>query len=622
MKRSIRFTGLAFLLFVPILAIAAGLPPQYANTPTAKDYPKADVLVLSESRAFTLAPDGRVTEKVRKVEKMLTYQGMDEAGDPHVAFNKESQELVVSLCRSYTPEGIVRDAKPNSFNEMTPFDLEKSPAYTSWREMVITKVGLDLNAVVELEYTITDKRPWRHYLEGVEVLQDGDPALVREVSVTVPAGTALKCKLFGWNAQPAVSGSTTTVTLQNVPGLDPGQGHGPSSEFLPTFVFTTAPDWKSQADRLAAAVEKAEASTSPALDKKVEELVKGVEGAFDQILKVHDYVAEGINTVEWPMADFDYAPRAAAEIFDGGYGHALDKAVLLCAMLRKIGRDPKIALGRQALPGGLDPAAVPCLAQMDGLLVRVEKGSGVLWLDPTAKLSDSSQKDFVGFKGLPLVAGMAELHEMTPVEGASDFLWASLEAKAKEDLSLEGEATVTMAGHYSPYFAVQGCKDSQKKALEGFVGSVLPGASVSEFSVVRMEPGQAVFRVSFKVEAPKAGAVKSLKTGLPDGSLLKKYNASYLAKRELPLVLPSAGEERLVLKVTLPEGMKPTYLPKDAKLENAAGSFSQTCAVKDGVLEVKCEAKVNGRVVSVQDYPGFRALYGLANDRPTRTILF
>src|SRR5574340_952722 len=113
MTRTIRCACLAFLLLAPVLAGAAGLPPQYANTPTAKDYPKADVLVLSESRTFTLAPDGRVTEKVRKVEKMLTYQGMDEAGDPHVAFNKENQELVISLCRTYTPEGRVADAKPN-----------------------------------------------------------------------------------------------------------------------------------------------------------------------------------------------------------------------------------------------------------------------------------------------------------------------------------------------------------------------------------------------------------------------------------------------------------------------------------------------------------------------------
>ena len=65
---------LAFWILAAALPVlAAGLPPQYANTPTAKDYPKADVLVLSETRSFTLAPDGRVTEKVRRVEKILTY---------------------------------------------------------------------------------------------------------------------------------------------------------------------------------------------------------------------------------------------------------------------------------------------------------------------------------------------------------------------------------------------------------------------------------------------------------------------------------------------------------------------------------------------------------------------
>ena len=56
----------AALLAAAALAVrAAGLPPQYAGTPTAKDYPGADALVLSESRHFTLGPDGRVTEHVR-----------------------------------------------------------------------------------------------------------------------------------------------------------------------------------------------------------------------------------------------------------------------------------------------------------------------------------------------------------------------------------------------------------------------------------------------------------------------------------------------------------------------------------------------------------------------------
>ena len=49
--RKMMFAGLALILALPVLAV---LPPQYAGTPTSKDYPDADLLVLSETRAYTL----------------------------------------------------------------------------------------------------------------------------------------------------------------------------------------------------------------------------------------------------------------------------------------------------------------------------------------------------------------------------------------------------------------------------------------------------------------------------------------------------------------------------------------------------------------------------------------
>ena len=72
MRRAAKGMAGLVLAVAALPVLAAGLPPQYARTPTAKDYPHADVLVLSESRDFTLLPDGRQVEKVRRVEKILT----------------------------------------------------------------------------------------------------------------------------------------------------------------------------------------------------------------------------------------------------------------------------------------------------------------------------------------------------------------------------------------------------------------------------------------------------------------------------------------------------------------------------------------------------------------------
>lgn len=625
-RHALMISAAALLVFATLALPAGGLPPQFEKSPTAKDYPHADVVVLSESRAYTLDASGLVSEKVHLIEKILTYQGMDMVGDPKVDFNREAQDLKIVMCRTYMPEGKTVSSQANAFNEMTPFELERAPAYTAWRQMVVTKVGLDVNAVIETEYSIADKKPWRRFLEGVESLQGEFPALEREVSVAVPDGVELKYRLFNSDVQPAVkkeTGKTVyTWTLKNVPGSALA-AHASEVEtgFMPTLVYTTCPSWARQASDVGGLVEKAVAATTPALEKKTDELVKGIESPFERILKVQGYVAESINGVEWPLADFDFSPRAAGDVYDGGYGHALDKAVLLCAMLKRAGVDAAIAACRRTVDGSVDPAAVPCLAQMDRIIVHADLNKGTLWLDPTEKLSESSQRDFLGFKGLPLVKGMAELHTMPAVEGG-DLLAADLEAKADKDLGLEGSGLVACSGYYSPFYEVQGSKDSQKEWLEGFVSSVLPGAKLTDFSIVRMEPGAVVFKAEFKAAPPKTGNVKMRQTGIPNRSLIRRYPLSHLMKRDLPLVLASPGQEKITLKITLAEGEKPSCIPAEAKISNPAGSLDQTWTFKDGTLAMELDAKVPSRVIGVADYPGFREIYGLANSMSTRAVIF
>jgi len=624
-RTSKRMLGL-LLAAAALPVLAAGLPPPYAGTPTAKDYPHADVLVLSESRDFTLLPDGRQVEKVRRVEKILTYEGMDETGDPKVTFNEREQELSIGRCRTYTADGLTVDAKANSFNEMTPFELERAPAYTDWRQMVITKVGLDINCVVELEYTLTDKRPWRRFLEGVEPLEDQDPALERSVSLTVPEGTALNYRLFNAQAQPTVTRSggsvTTTWTLRDIP-LAPPNEMGPSeSGFLPALVFTTCPGWGSESSVIGELVAKAEAVDSPQLAKKEESLLTGLRTSFEKIVALHDYVAKDINTVRWPPADFDFIPRGAAEVYDSGYGNALDKAVLLCAMLKREGIEAFVSAGRQTVPGGLDPGAVPCMAQMDTVLVRAEEPGGPIWLDPTASLAQRSPQDFVGFEGLTLQPGSRDLNTILGAAG-SDRLEAHLDAAAGAGLSLEGKGLITLAGRYSPFYAVEGSADEQKAFLKTFLTSFLPGGELTEYSVVRMDPGRCVFKIAFKGPAPKTeSGVCTLQTGLPEQSILAGFPASYLGERRLPLVLAGTGKEHLVLRVTLPEKAKILYLPAAAKLVNPAGSFARSWRLTGGLLRMEVSAEIPSRVIQPKDYKDWKELFGIANAQGERCVVF
>lgn len=618
----IAFACLICAAAMPILA--AGLPPQYSATPTAKDFPAADVLVLSEKVSFTLHPDGRVEKSVSIREKILTYQGMDDAGDPAVAFHKDLQDLSITRCRTYTTEGLTVDAKPNSYNERTPFALEKAPVYAGWREMVITKVGLDLDAVVELDYSLADRKPWRRFFEGAVVLQNDRPALVREVSVTVPEGMGLHARLFGADAAPAVSrasgSETTTWTLKNVPAVPPSELHHGADGFLPTLVFSTCPDWGHHNSILSGIVVRAAAASSPALDAKTDELTKGIAGAWDKALKIHAFAAESINDVRWPLPAFDDVPRPAAETYDSGYGHSLDKAVLLVAMLRRAGLQAAIALGASYPSGALDPSAVPSLALLDTPIVRVEMGDRPLWLDPTAPLSEHSQRDRAGLKGLPLVAGIGELHTLDypgPDEISADF-----EVKVAKDFSLSGSVTLVLSGRYCPFYAVQGSTEEQKNHVGSLVSSLFPGAKVTSLDVVRMEPSQAVWKVSFEAGAPSASGAKALALGVPKSSLLAGFANSHASRRTLPVVLAHAGREHVTVDFALPEGLKPLYVPPQTLVQNGAGTFERNFQGSEKGLTFDWKVDIPSAVVAPQAYGDLKALFAAAQNAGGRTVVW
>lgn len=607
-------------------ALAAGINPKYASAPGLKEYPSSDVLVLSESREYTVEPDGRVTESYFRAEKILTYQGMDLVGDPHVPFNKEAQEIKDYALTTYTPDGRTVEAKANSFNEMTPYELEKAPTYTAWREMVMTKVGLDLGAVVETRYVISDKRPWRRFFDRTIYFGGLFPCLERVVKVTVPKDVALRYAFENGDARPDVgdAGSARSYTwhVNNSRQVDVRQADMEEREALPRLVVTTCKNWGEANAYAGALADKAIAQGSEEINRKTAELVKAAETAFGKVQAIHDYVAEDIPTVEWPAELAGFEPRPAAEVFRAGYGYALDKAVLLCAMLKRIGVEAAPAACALSLPGVNDVDAVPCLAQMDHILVHAAVDGKTLWLDPCAKLSERSQRDFQDYKGLPLTAGYGDLHVMPPPATASR-LETSLRVEMTKEFSFTGEGAFVFSGDYSTYYSTQGSQAALKAAAEEWLGAVLPGAEVVSSNVNVMAPEQVSVAVTFKGAAKEtAKGMRSFATGLPVASIIAHPREIYRLTREFPLVLPFAGREEMRLSLKLPDGMKPAYIPGALKSSGPGGSATQEWSLDGNKIKMTLAVEIPGRVVKQADYPAFRDLCTSVAAESARTALF
>ncbi len=606
--------------------ITFGQASKYSGAPGAKEFPSSDAVILSESIEYKMEPDGRVTENYFKAEKVLTYQGMDLIGDPKVAFNKDVQELKDYSLTTYTPDGRVVEAKANSFNEMTPYELEKAPAYTAWRQMVMTKVGLDLGAVVETRYVISDKMPWRHFFEGQVYFAGPFPCLKRTITISVPKGSVLNYAFENGQLKPETgdSGAFSTYTwkMEGAKQYDLWRSSLAEAAALPRLVFTTCKGWKEANDYVGRLVDSAVAQSSKELRKKAAEITTKSSTAFEKAGAIEDYVADDIPTVEWPISLAGFPQHGAADVFANGYGTPLDKAVLLCAMLKEAGVEAVPAACGLNLPSIEEVNDAPSLSRLNRIIVHATVDGKALWLDPCAKLSEKSQRDFQDFMGLPLTAGYGELHSMPPV-GDKSSLGADLYVTLAKNFSYTGEGTFTFAGNYSTYYAAQGSDKALKAAAQRWLGSALPGAELTSSSVNTMSPDRVSVKVVFKGEAKKAGkGLHSIETGLPSGSLVAYTGRMSIEERDLPLLLPFSGHEEARLTLEIPEELKPAYVPKQIK-ENGAGATAELDWTSGrNKLEMSFVADVSSRVVKAADYQKFRDLCAALSAESSRTLLF
>jgi hypothetical protein len=87
----------------------------------------------------------------------------------------------------------------NAFNEVLPFQAADAPAYNNLREMVITHVGLEIGAVVELDYTLHSVAGFMPIFSCNMVLNESSPIKDLEIVVKVPTGNQFNYEIINAN---------------------------------------------------------------------------------------------------------------------------------------------------------------------------------------------------------------------------------------------------------------------------------------------------------------------------------------------------------------------------------------------------------------------------------------
>lgn len=588
------------------------------QAPSADDLPGADAAVVRESARLTLHPDGRTTRTVRRAVKIFTEYGRDRLSDTRVAFHAGRQELRVLCAATYMADGTRKDSPEVTRVVMTPWGLDRAPAWSDFQELVLTSVATETGAVAVVEYEVEDREPWRSFFFGTAVLGETWPVIRKEFEIAVPEGTALSFALRGGAPEPETSDEeglrVHRWTVSELPAFPAEDQPASASYLVPAVAFSAAGSFDDIGRALAGRFEE---RAAPDADLKAWAAKTGddIPDETDRLLRLHREMTAGLRSIEWPLPATDFDGRPAGAVFASRYATELEAAFALAAALRAAGipRRFLLAVDRPLL----DPS-VPCLPASTEVWLWAGSEGRQVALRPSRPPQDTgpfhaAERSFLRLDD----QGLRPFEPPVPAN----------EAEIRSDITLDdalaatGKARFRLAGRFNPFLAVAASEDDEavKGRVSALAGHAFPGASVESFDVRRLRLEDADLRAQVKADAlteAHPGAF-FLEVAPPAKGLASLTFPLHRAERSTLLDLGGPFAVRYSLEITLPEGVSASALPEN--VDGSAGPFRyhRTWKADGRKLSLEEGLEAGEKYLPPGDYPDFRAL-ALSFENPAR----
>ncbi|HLA41760.1 MAG TPA: hypothetical protein VJ417_17280, partial [Candidatus Glassbacteria bacterium] len=402
----------------------------------------------------------------------------------------------------------------------------------------------------------------------------------------------------------------------------------PEMTFSPFLVFSNVSSWELAGRWLAEQFYPA-AEPDEAVSRKAAELLKDCLSRADSVRSLALFVTIEVRNIGLPLGVAGYEPTAAGKVLQNMYGHELDKAVLLNSLLAAAGIESYPAFG-SASQVDLLQLDVPSLAQFGRVAVFIpghlvdstltnplfgQADAYGLWLFPTAQYNRygyfSRGQGTRSLVVLPSGGTICRTGRFPPEKSLS-LTRARLVLADNGDLS-GGFETVTdglfdfsVRASYKDLTPRELQQRFQQAANAIGEGTRLRAQKISDLDDLAEAAG-----ASIEFDAPELGVVQGdmMIVRLPAAPFSFAHLPYYpeLETREYDFVASGPFTLASELEIELPQGWKVAYMPATEKRESPFGRWLISCGQNAGRLSYSRRLSVSATVVSLRDYPEFKA---------------
>ncbi|ETR73316.1 MAG: transglutaminase domain protein [Candidatus Magnetoglobus multicellularis str. Araruama] len=436
-----------------------------------------DAIVLSETVHYDIKNKNQWTE-IRDIRiKVLTYAGIKRFSDIQIPYQPSWENVHIKNARVMRKDGVTK-INPDEMNTMDAPWAGDAPRYLAAKTLVVSFPGVEIGSVIDCSYIrnityqpffsnmmISPIRP-RQQLAEYPVQSINScfryrvPVEQKIVKFSFPCDMRINFK-----RHPAGIGDlyesdypvikthqllhdkilTHSYMAEKMLPIRSEQYLPPWYSFNP-LVTATSETWQNFAQHLHARMVLASLVRDKA-NKKAGQLTQDLESSLEKITAIRNYVAENIRLIPIEIDNIDIRYLSDADkTLDDGYGHAMDRAILLYAMLQYVGLSPDIVLVSSATSHKIFQEALkqyPSFQWCQDILIKTVINHQPIYLNDTDQYAVIGVTGYRGRIGIVLPDG--NLEEIVP---QNEALESNLKVHYTIDLKANGSAIITQASAY------------------------------------------------------------------------------------------------------------------------------------------------------------------------------
>jgi hypothetical protein len=304
--------------------------------------------------------DGSGRRTHRTVVHVLQQSAVNASAERRFSWQPSRQDLVLDWVRVLRPDGTVISNAPSTDQTGDATASMQNPIYVDSRTRRISLAGVAANTIVDVQYTVVDKSPWRagDFLIAWQFSPPG-PMRVSQLRVSVPGDFSPRIdesNLTMRRSEREEAGRKVYEWRVEQPPIVRPEPFASDSNDVRMSVTVSAPHSWNAVTTWYHNLAKDSYTLDAVSATRADSVVRGATSRTDTLRRLHKWIAQDLRYVSVSLGLGGFQPRSPLEVLNTGYGDCKDKTTLFVAAARRWGFDARAVLLN--LNGGRDSRPV------------------------------------------------------------------------------------------------------------------------------------------------------------------------------------------------------------------------------------------------------------------------